>query len=132
MDKHEIVCYTLRNDPWKIVIPNCLVNDVLDWYHIINGHAGIDRLVLLVGARFYIPNLRQRCEEAVKQCPKRCQQYKAIGRGYGKFPEKEATFKPWDVVAADLIGPWKLKLRTRKKKKTFEFMALIALTPAQI
>ena len=88
------------------------------------GHAGIERLVATVGARFYIKNLRARAEEAVQNCPQRCQQFKPPGKGYGHLPAKVSAGSPWDEVAANLVGPWKIPLNTRAKKKTYEILAL--------
>ena len=45
------------------------------------------------------------------------------------MPPKIVTGAPWNEVALDLIGPWKIKLKTRSKKKTYEFMALTAIDP---
>ena len=42
---------------WKIVIPDTLVKEVMQWYHLMLGHAGIERLVATVGTRFHISNL---------------------------------------------------------------------------
>ena len=96
----------------------------MQWYHLMLGHAGIERLVATVGARFHISNIRSRAEEAIRNCPARCQQFKPVGKGYGHLPPKVASRGPWDEVAADLVGPWKIELNTRAKKKTYEIMAL--------
>ena len=64
--QHEVVVYSKdTNRQWKIVIPNSLVKAVMSWYHTILGHAGIEKLVNTVGARFHINNLRARAEEAI-------------------------------------------------------------------
>ena len=97
---------------WKIVIPNTLVKDVMQWYHVKLGHAGIERLATTVGTRFHISNLRARAEEAIHNCPSRCQQFKPVGKGYGHLPPKVAGGSPWDEIAVDLVGPWKIELNT--------------------
>jgi len=101
--RHEVIVYSKEADRnWKIVIPNSLVKDVMSWYHTILGHAGIEKLVNTIGARFLISKLRERAEEAIRSCPEQCQQYKSPGRGYGHLPPKIVTGAPWDEVALDL------------------------------
>jgi hypothetical protein len=38
------------------------------------------------------------------------QKYKLGGRGYGLLPKQEVRTAPWEEVAIDLIGPWKVKV----------------------
>ena len=131
MQQYEVVVYSKEPNSreWKIVIPNSLIKDIMTWYHTILGHAGIEKLINTVGARFLIPKLRERAEEAIRMCPDQCQQYKPAGKGYGHLPSKIVTGSPWNEVALDLIGPWKIKLKTRSKKKIYEFMALTCIDP---
>jgi hypothetical protein len=39
-----------------------------------------------------------------------CQNYKLAGRGYGLQPKQEVRIAPWEEVAINLIGPWKVKV----------------------
>ncbi len=41
---------------------------------------------------------------------KDCQKYKLAGCGYGLLPEQEVQIAPWEEVAINLIGPWKVKV----------------------
>jgi hypothetical protein len=41
---------------------------------------------------------------------KDCQKHKLEGRGYGLLPKQELWIAPWEEVAIDLIGPWKVKV----------------------
>ena len=89
MQQREIIVFI--KDPsqpkeWKIVIPNSLAKDVMRWYHEALGHAGIERLVATAGARFHNSNIQARAEEAIHNCPDKCQQFKPAGRGYGHLP----------------------------------------------
>jgi len=88
MHRFEVVVYSkeANSREWKIVIPNSLIKDIMNWYHTILGHAGIEKLVNTVGARFFIPKLRERAEEAIRMCPEQCQQYKPPGKGYVHLP----------------------------------------------
>ena len=54
-----------------------------------------------------------------------CQQYKLLGPGYGKLPPREAPLAPWDEVAVDLIGPWKIQVNGQE----LIFHALTCIDP---
>jgi hypothetical protein len=41
---------------------------------------------------------------------KEFQKYKLAGRGYGLLPKREVQIAPWEEVAINLIGPWKVKV----------------------
>ncbi len=57
---------------------------------------------------------------------KDCQKHKLEGRGYGLLPEEEVRIAPWEEVAIDLIGPWKVKVNGRQ----VEFNALTCIDTA--
>ena len=54
-----------------------------------------------------------------------CQRNKALNRQYGHLPERHAPLMPWDMVAVDLIGPWKITVNDRD----LEFNALTCIDP---
>ena len=66
-------------------------------------------LHLTISTHFYHPQLRSTVDCIVHECMI-CQQYKLAGPGYGKLPPHEANLAPWDEVAVDLIGPWKINI----------------------
>ena len=45
--------------------------------------------------------------------------------GYGKLPPRNPQVVPWDEVAVDLIGPWKIEVNGRE----FIFLALTCIDP---
>ena len=103
-----IICH--RNDPqdiWKIVIPQVLIQRLMVWYHLVLGHCGKERLYKTISRRFYHVGLKDKVEKM--QCAT-CQRNKQLGRGYGQLPERIARLMPWDTVAIDLIGPWRLTI----------------------
>jgi hypothetical protein len=57
---------------------------------------------------------------------KDCQKYKLTGRGYGLLPKREVRIAPWEEVAIDLIGPWKVKVNGQQ----VEFNALTCIDTA--
>jgi transposase InsO family protein len=72
---------------------------------------------MTLNARYYHPELRG-VVDALK-CND-CQQHKLEGKGYGLLPERELRSEPFQEVAADLVGPWKINVRG----KEIEFNAL--------
>ena len=54
-----------------------------------------------------------------------CQRHKQDGKGYGLLPERELREQPFNEVAVDLIGPWKVQVRGRG----YEFKALTSIDP---
>jgi hypothetical protein len=57
---------------------------------------------------------------------KDCQKYKLAGHGYGLLSEQEVQIAPWEEVAIDLIGPWKVKVNGQQ----VEFNALTCIDTA--
>eukprot|EP00956_Cyclotella_meneghiniana_P021043 scaffold37820_cov36-Cyclotella_meneghiniana.AAC.3 len=93
-DVNDVICYKKdsNSDDWKIALPDSMVPEVVTWFHQVLGHPGQTRLR---------HTLQQRCEH--------CQRYKLAGKGYGLLPERQVRIAPWEEVAIDLIGPWKVK-----------------------
>jgi putative transposase len=121
----QLICQLRPNNPtWRICIPTSMVNDIIRWYHIVLGHAGIVRLHQTIATHFVHPYLKVRIEQVVKGCD-RCLRAKLPGAGYGLLPPREATLVPWYEVAVDLIGPWTLKVHGQE----IEFNALTCIDP---
>ena len=110
-------------DDWKIFVPPTLIHDMIKWYHETLGHCGTQKLYDTIRSRFYSPNLSVLCREF--KCDKNCQQYKQLGRQFGHLPPRNALVAPWDEVAVDLIGSWKIKVKNRM----FVFNALTCIDP---
>ena len=124
----NLVCYgeninTVNQDDWKIYIPQLLIQDVIQWYHLILGHPGTTRLYDIIRARFYAKRLSIHCRDYV--CPDNCSQFKQQGRGYGKLPPRHAEIAPWNEVCIDLIGPWEIVVNGN----ICEFKALTCVDP---
>ena len=54
-----------------------------------------------------------------------CQHHKLDGKGYSLLSERELREQPFEEVAVDLIGPWKVQVRG----KPYEFNALTCIDP---
>ena len=77
-------------------------------------------LTVVVTKRYYHSSLRDVIDEF--QCA-HCQKHKLDGRGYGLLPERDLKEQPFEEVAVDLIGPWKVQING----KPYEFNALTAI-----
>ena len=129
MEQFEVI-HTLSSDlkgqqVWKIVIPSTLLPQLLTWYHLVLGHCGQQRLYNTVRTRFHGNNLQKACIEAVTRCPRNCQLNKQSNRNYGHLPPRIAGLFPWETVAVDLIGPWKITTNGID----LEFHALTCIDP---
>ena len=126
-DVEDIICYVKDHDDpttqWKIVIPEQMLEETVAWFHQVMGHPGQDRLRRTLVQRYHHNQLRRtidkfRCEH--------CLRHKLSGKGYGLLPEREMRIAPWEEVAIDLIGPWKVKVHG----KIIEFNALTCIDTA--
>ena len=120
----ELAIYTPPNagaeTPWKIVLTDSTVEDVIIWFHHILGYPGRKRLK--EGMRlFYHPRLNKLIDNYDSEASQR---YKSDGRGYGYLPARQVRGSPWQYVDVDLIGPWTVKCGTGK---VYEFNALTVI-----
>jgi len=107
---------------WRIAVPTTLLADLVVWYHLVLGHSGKTRLYDTIRARFHHPRLKHAIDNF--DCPQ-CQGTKVLGQGYGHLPPRHVNITPWNEVAIDLIGPWKIKNGGR----IIEFFALTCIDP---
>jgi hypothetical protein len=75
------------------------------------GHPGEKRLWETLSQRDYHPNLRYHIDKS--KCKDR-QKHKLAGLGYDILPKWEVRIAPWEEVAKDLIGPWKVKVNVQQ------------------
>ncbi len=55
-----------------------------------------------------------------------CQKYELAGSGFGLLPKREVWIAPWEEVAINLIGQWKVKVNGQQ----VEFNALTCIDTA--
>lgn len=120
----NLICHIpdANQDQWKICIPDELVDNAIQWYHLALGHVGQKRLQQTMSKHFFHRELRRRIEKQVEQCEV-CQRHKNPGRGYGELGARQAEIHPWRTVAVDLIGPWQLRVG----EQTLRFLALTVI-----
>jgi hypothetical protein len=110
--------------PWRIVIPDQLLDHVIRWYHQSLNHAGMSNLLATISLHHYHRCLKEQVELLLSTC-ETCLRFKPLTRGYGELPGKTAPLTPWNEVAVDLIGPWTLKVH----KQEYSFHALTCIDP---
>jgi hypothetical protein len=115
---HKLVCRRLRGDQWRIVLPESLVQDAIEWYHVYLVHPGVTRTLATISAYFYAPKLQQKVEAVIKRCGA-CVRQKSGALGYGHLPERGDYPAPFEFVAVDCFGPWKIKIKNRNPIKVF-------------
>ena len=110
----------------KIVIPKSLQHRTVEWYHQQLCHPGINRTEESIRQHFTWTNLHDDVEKVCKKCDT-CQRTKRSYTKYGKLPPKEAEAEPWDRLCVDLIGPYTI---TRKRKKKLTLWCVTMIDPA--
>jgi hypothetical protein len=100
-----------------------MVVDTIKWFHQVMGHPCKKRLRETLNQCYHHPKL---CYHIDKLKCKDCQKYKLAGHGYGLLPEQEVWIAPWEEVAINLIGPWKVKVNGQQ----VEFNALTCVDTA--
>ena len=116
----NVLCYVKPGDPpanWKIALPKSMLQPTIRWFHQVTGHPGSKRLHMQISSRYYHRDLRRLIDSY--KCD-HCQRHKLDGKGYGHLPEREIRSMPFEECAVDLIGPWKVQVRT----KPYKFSAL--------
>lgn len=103
-----ILYYETPESEPRICAPDSMIDDIIDFYHKVQGHTGMERLEISLRQRCEHRMLRDKVQERVKYCEP-CQKCKNIRTEYGELPEREVHLVPWSDVAVDLIGPWKIR-----------------------
>lgn len=96
----KLICYKS-----KIVVPKSLQNHIVDWYHTVLCHPGINRTEETIGQHLWWPLMRKHITNYVVTCHI-CQRNKRKQKKYGTLPPKLAEATPWDILCLDLIGPY--------------------------
>ena len=105
----NLVCQIRPNGEPRIVLPGAIVNDMLEWYHIVLSHPGMTRMEKSIGKLFYVPNLKTSIETFVNRCDT-CQRRKATNQRVAQVAPREDIAYPFEEVAVDLIGPWRINV----------------------
>ena len=110
----------------KIVVPTLLQKHVINWYHTLLCHPGINRTEETISQHLWWPKMRDHITNYVSSCPT-CQRNKRHQKKYGLLPPKIAESIPWDKLCVDLIGPYKIR---RKGKEDLVCRCCTMIDPA--
>jgi transposase InsO family protein len=99
---------------------------VIDWYHTILCHPGINRTEETILQHLWWPKMQEQITAFVQACPS-CQKNKCKHKKYGHLPPKEAEALIWDKMCVDLIGPYKIRC---KGKPDLVCMCVTMIDPA--
>lgn len=103
---YELLCYRKNeNAPWRIRVPDTLLQRTVEWYHLVMGHLGANRLRDTINTFMAHPQLSQACAQLTRDCDI-CQRAKIAHRNYGHLSPREVRGNRWADIAVDLIGPW--------------------------
>ena len=98
----------------KIYVPTILQKKIVQWYHTMLCHPRENRTEATIHQHYYWSNLRDTVVEVVKPCHI-CQVSKKGQKNYGQLPAKEAEAVPWETLCVDLIGPYTVRPKDKKK-----------------
>jgi hypothetical protein len=99
---HTLIVYLCD----KIVVPQSLQRQIVDWYHTMLAHPGKTRTIKTIEQHFHWQTLSCNIKQFVQTC-QTCQHYKRQRKNYGHLPTKiQCNIEPWNEVHVDLIGPW--------------------------
>ena len=125
-DDIQLLCYIkpglCPRRQWKFALSESMLMPIIKWFHIALGHPGSKRLRLALQLRYHHEDLRRKIDSFACDA---CQRHKLTGPGYGLLPARDVKECPFEEVAVDLIGPWKVTVRGR----AVEFNALTCIDP---
>ena len=69
LDGTELICYVMtQGEPWRIAIPETLLDSMINWYHQILSHIGMTRLYNTISVCIYHKSLKKRIETFIQSC----------------------------------------------------------------
>ena len=88
-------------------------------------HPGMIRTEMTIRQHFTWPTLTEDVRKVVGQCPTCQLTKKGNKRKLGLLPPKKAEADPWEILCVDLIGPYSIKCKKRKKELKLHCMTMI-------
>lgn len=93
-----------ENENWRVVVPDSLINNVIEAYHETFGHFGSAKIYFLITQHFIWANMRRKIIKIINSC-KLCQEVKNTNKN---LSGKMSTIIPEDdkdILAIDIFGP---------------------------
>src|SRR6476620_7111352 len=116
----ELICKNA-----KIVLPTLLQQHVMNWYHTVLCHLGMNRTEETISQHLWWPKMQEQITAFVQACPS-CQMNKREQKKDGHLPPKTAKAQIWDMMCVDLNGPYKIR---RKGKPDLICKCVIMIDP---
>jgi hypothetical protein len=101
---HQDVLFKNINGKFKIILPDILLDLVLDFFHTESGHFGIVKTMAKIQEVFYHPQLRKWTKKFVKRCDI-CQRSKYNNQPMCLDFRPIIVSEPGEIVSSDLFGP---------------------------
>ena len=96
-DVKEILCYVSNHigpdTQWRIALPESMLDETVNWFHIFMGHPGENRLIEPLQKCYHHNKI---CHTIDKYKCEHCQRHSIPGKGYGLLPEREMKIVPWE------------------------------------
>ena len=106
-----------QNDKIRIVIPQVLQQDLMDWFHECLSHPGQRRMYNTMALYYTWKGMKNNVSKFVSSCDK-CQKFKKTAvKKYAKLPVRnDISPEPFHTVQVDLIGPWNIEVAQENSK----------------
>ena len=90
-------------DKWKVMLPSCLEQKVIEYAHGRLGHLGVDKCMNQIGQSIHMKNLGRKIRKFVACCDL-CQRAKHPTQSYTSDEKHHLPTRPDDLCAIDLYG----------------------------
>jgi len=90
-------------DKWKVMLPSCLEQKVLEYAHASLGHLGVDKCMNQIGQSLHMKNLGRKIRKFIACCDL-CQRAKHPTQSYTTEEKHHLPKKPGNLCALDLYG----------------------------
>jgi hypothetical protein len=101
------VLYKISGNKLLPVIPDCLVPNVIQYFHdsVISGHGGVERTLIKLSRSAFFESMKNRIAEYIKTCTI-CQRVKPDNRKPPGLMQSSPVGAPWEILYMDLMGPY--------------------------
>ena len=90
-------------DKWKVMLPSCLEQKVLEYAHASLGHLGVDKCMNQIGQSLHMKNLGRKIRKFIACCDL-CQRAKHPIQSYTTEEKHHLPKKPGNLCALHLYG----------------------------
>jgi len=116
--------YKKKENELLFVIPAKMEKNVLFHYHNEMGHVGVEKMIESIRRTYWIPRIKEKCEEHVRQCLK-CISFEPMsGKREGYLHPIPKGSAPFNTLHIDHFGP----VDHRVAAKKFVFLIIDAFT----